>query len=68
MKFHEAIKAIRKEKGISQKELAKAAGVSHITISNFELGRYNDNFINIMKSLGVEMNLISDDNIKRIDH
>lgn len=35
------IESIRKEKGISQEELAKRLGVSRQTISSLETGRYN---------------------------
>ncbi|MCU9809993.1 helix-turn-helix transcriptional regulator [Paraclostridium sp. AKS46] len=35
------LKQIRKEKGISQRELAKLVGVSRNTISSIETGQFN---------------------------
>ena len=39
------IEEIRKERGISQEEFAKAVGVSRQTISSLENGRYNPSII-----------------------
>lgn len=35
------LKAVRKEKGISQRELAELVGVSRNTISSIETGQFN---------------------------
>lgn len=39
--LHNNLKQIRKEKGISQRELAKLVGVSRNTISSIETGQFN---------------------------
>ena len=39
MKFHERIKELRINKGISQMDLAKATGISQSAIAKWELGR-----------------------------
>lgn len=38
MKLKDAIRAKRKELGLSQKEWAKSLGVSHVTVSKWETG------------------------------
>ena len=38
MEFKDNLHMIRRDKGITQKELAKLAGVCHITISRYETG------------------------------
>lgn len=39
--LHNNLKQIRKEKGISQRELAELVGVSRNTISSIETGQFN---------------------------
>lgn len=39
MELNEKIKALRKERGMSQKELAKEIGVSDRTVSKWECGK-----------------------------
>jgi len=39
--LHNNLKKIRKEKGISQRELAQLIGVSRNTISSIETGQFN---------------------------
>lgn len=39
--LHNNLKQIRKEKGISQRELAELIGVSRNTISSIETGQFN---------------------------
>mgnify|MGYP002517255268 FL=1 len=60
------IEQIRKEKGISQDELAKKLDVSRQTISSLETGRYNPSIIlahRISKhfGMGIEQVFIFDD-------
>jgi len=50
------IRELRKERGISQEELAKLVGVRRETIGNLEKGRYNPSLVlawNIAKVFGV---------------
>lgn len=46
------LEAIRKEKGITQEELAKALEVSRQTIGSIEKGRYNPSIILAFKIAG----------------
>ena len=39
--LHNRLAAVRKEKGLSQAELAKLVGVSRNTISSIETGQFN---------------------------
>ena len=43
--LNENIRALRKEKGLSQEELAARLGVSRQTISSLENGRYNPSIL-----------------------
>ena len=38
MEFHEKLQALRKQKGLTQEELARSIGVSKNAISNYENG------------------------------
>lgn len=65
MKFWEvgeALKERRKEKGLSQEELAVAAGMSRITLSKLESGKIADvsiaAFIRVLDSLGKEIEIV----------
>lgn len=70
MKIHEAIRDIRKQNKISQKSLAEEIGVSHITISNFELGKSigSETLLKIIMYFDIEINLVLKDTIKRIHY
>lgn len=41
LELHNRLKAIRKEKGLSQTDLARLVGVSRNTISSIETGQFN---------------------------
>lgn len=52
------IAAIRKEKGISQKELAEQLGISHWWLNHIESGKRNPSLVlakNIAEKLNVKM-------------
>lgn len=56
MTIGERIKAVRKEKGLTQKELAERTGLAVITIQQYEADKYeprSDNIIRIAKALDV---------------
>ena len=56
----EQLKAARKEKDLTQEELAKKVGTKKSNISRFESGRYNpslDFLIKIAVSLGKELQI-----------
>jgi len=52
-RIHEQIKNIRKEKSISQKELAKKANVSQQTVSAIERGKMDPSLKILLAILGV---------------
>ena len=45
MEFNEKLQELRKQKGLTQEELAKALEVSRQTIGSLENGRYNPSII-----------------------
>ena len=52
MELHEKLQQLRKQKGLTQEELAKAAGVSVSTLHKFETGTAtNMNVTNLMALL-----------------
>lgn len=59
------LKAIRRERGLSQRELAKRTGINYVTISKYETGRVAPGLANVEKiarALGCLVNdLISED-------
>ena len=60
----EKIKGIRKERGLTQKELAKQTGLSLDSIQGYEQGRYNPKLEAIAKiagALGVDLKVFYDD-------
>lgn len=63
MDFGEKIVEIRKEKGISQKELAKRLGVSPVMVAHWEKGRRNpklDTLAKIADALEVNLSRLYD--------
>lgn len=59
-RFTERLKKHRKEKGYSQRELAKLAGVSKATIGKLENGTMPriDNLVSLSRALGVAFNYL----------
>ena len=49
MTVGEKIRAVRKEKGLSQKDLAEKTGLSIATIQGYEQGKYKPKIENIQK-------------------
>lgn len=66
MKFGEKLRQYRKAKGMTQAELAKAAGVGSTTIINYENGKtYPQNrevYITLAKILGVDADTLHNEN------
>ena len=46
MEFKDILKNLRKEKGLTQEQLASSIGVSEITIRSYEAGRREPNYSN----------------------
>ena len=65
MNLGEKIKTARAAKNMSQKELAKASGLSERTIQHYELGtktpRSKDSYTKIAQALDVDVNFLLDD-------
>lgn len=59
-RFTERLKKHRKEKGFSQRELAKLAGVSKATIGKLENGTMPriDNLVSLSRALGIAFNYL----------
>ena len=49
MSIGENIKKLRKEKGLTQKQLAKECGLSIATIQGYEQGKYEPKYITLLK-------------------
>jgi len=66
MNFSEKIRNARLAKGISQKELAVAAGISLRTIQNYELGvrlpKSRDTYSKLAKALDINEEVLLDEN------
>ena len=58
MDISEEIKKFRDERGLSQTELAREAGVSKSEISYLESGRHNPNIVTLVKFKRIGLNLI----------
>lgn len=59
MKFHELVKKKRKEKGLSQTELAEKVGSTQAVMSNFQNGKVgiNSKLLElIFEELGIKIN------------
>lgn len=65
MKFSEKLKAVRKEKKITQGELSKLAHISRKTLTNYETGitypKSQDTYYKLAQALGVEEEDLRDD-------
>ena len=66
MEFSEKIRRARTAKGLSQKELASAAGVSLRTIQNYELGvrfpKKRDTYLALANALDINEEILLDKN------
>ena len=66
MEFSEKIKNARTAKGISQRELAEASGITLRTIQNYETGgklpRKRETYTNLATALGISEDVLLDDN------
>ena len=74
MKFWEvgqALKERRKEKGYSQEDLARAAGMSRVTLSKLESGKIADvsigAFVRLLDSLGKEVEIVEPKALPTLD-
>lgn len=65
MNLSEKIRNARTAKGMSQKELAKAAGISERTIQNYEIGarmpKKRDTYTKLAKALDIREDVLLDD-------
>jgi len=66
MNFSEKLKSARAAKGMTQKDLAKASGVSERSIQSYELGvrspRNEDTYRKLAEALGLSADVLLDDN------
>ena len=66
MNFSEKIRNARLAKGLSQDDLAKAAGISLRTVQNYELGarlpKKKDTYTSLAKALGIHEEVLLDEN------
>lgn len=61
MRVGESLKTYRKQKGFTQVELAKRAGISRSYLADVEAGRYNpslDTLMAVAKALNIETSLL----------
>ena len=62
MKFGDKVRELRKEKGLSQAELARAVGVSARSVAAYESGasypRYRETYETLAAALGTEANYL----------
>lgn len=49
MTFGEKLKSLRKERGLTAKQLAKKSGLTAVSISNYENGHRKPNLVGISK-------------------
>ena len=66
MEFSEKIKNARTAKGISQRELAEASGVTLRTVQNYETGgrlpRHRETYARLAAALGISEDVLLDEN------
>ena len=66
MNFSEKLKSARAAKGMTQKDLAKASGISERSIQSYELGvrspRNEESYRKLAQALGLPADVLLDDN------
>ena len=66
MTFGEKVRAARKERGLSQKELAQMTGIAVRTIINYESGsrmpKSKDSYVRLARVLDVDLSSLMDEN------
>jgi len=60
MRLGEQIQACRRRKGISQRELARRAGVRHALISQLETGKKQDALASTVRALAIALDTSMD--------
>lgn len=64
MTIGENIRKIRKQQGLTQKELAELAGLNEVTIRSYEAGKFKpklENIKKLSKALGTYYGIVGDD-------